>query len=118
MTTTNTTTYSINTTDTETAQRWQDAPGIVKMVPGPQDGGRCRWTVQTTDAPALESALDADDAVIEYSAATTATLRNYKTGAAIRPATLEELEASRAEIERGRHEGVIVVDGVSCYVEE
>ena len=40
------------------------------------------------------------------------TLHDYKTGEAIRPATPAEIEASR----NAGHEGVIEVDGRSCYV--
>lgn len=46
------------------------------------------------------------------------TLRNYKTGDAIREARQDELEASREAAERDSGRGVIDVDGVSCYVEE
>jgi len=45
------------------------------------------------------------------------TLRNYKTGEAIRPATEAEKIASEAAAERDGGAGVIVVDGVSCYVD-
>lgn len=61
-----TTTYTINCTDTDRPTPWHDAPGIVSATPGNQDSGRCRWTVVTADPDALEAALDADDAVIEY----------------------------------------------------
>ncbi len=46
------------------------------------------------------------------------TLHDYKTGEIIRPATDAELAASieAAKTDGGR--GVIVVDGVSCYVAE
>ena len=40
------------------------------------------------------------------------TLHDYKTGEAIRPAMPAEIEASR----NAGHEGVIEVDGLSCYV--
>lgn len=66
MTTTNTTTYLINCTDTEAPTAWHSAPGIVRATPGAQDGGRCRWEVATIDPIALEEALEADDAVIRY----------------------------------------------------
>lgn len=49
---------------------------------------------------------------------TTATLRNYKTGEAIRPATADELAASREAAKHDGGAGVITVDGVACYVEE
>lgn len=49
---------------------------------------------------------------------TNGTLRNYKTGTVIRPATTEEAEASRKAAERDGGTGVIEVDGVSCYVED
>ena len=45
------------------------------------------------------------------------TLRNYKTGEAIRPATEAEKIASESAAERDGGSGVIVVDGVSCYVD-
>lgn len=46
-----------------------------------------------------------------------ATLNNYKTGETIRAATIAEHEASRAAAETDGGAGVIVVDGVSCYVD-
>lgn len=48
---------------------------------------------------------------------TTHTLRNYRTGEAIRPATDAELAASIAAAETDGGAGVIKVDGVSCYVD-
>lgn len=45
---------------------------------------------------------------------TSVTLNDYKTGEVIRIATPEEIEASR----NVGPEGVITVDGRSCYVEE
>jgi hypothetical protein len=50
----------------------------------------------------------------------TATLNNAKTGEFIRLATAEEIAASReaAESDIGGGTGAIVVDGVTCYVEE
>lgn len=49
---------------------------------------------------------------------TTATLYNYATGEAIRPATAAEMAESIAAAERDGGHGIIVVDGVSCYVQE
>lgn len=49
---------------------------------------------------------------------TTATLHNYKTGEAIRPATAAELAASIEAAKTDGGAGVIVVDGVSCYAQE
>jgi hypothetical protein len=46
------------------------------------------------------------------------TLRDYETGSAIRPATMEEQEQSRAQARRDGGAGVIEVDGRRCYVEE
>ena len=48
---------------------------------------------------------------------TMATLNNYKTGETIRAATIAEYEASKAAAETDGGAGVIVVDGVSCYVD-
>lgn len=44
------------------------------------------------------------------------TLCDYKTGDVLRPATAEEKAESDAEVARGHHEGVIIVDGRLCYV--
>lgn len=68
MTTTNptTTTYSINCNDSDRTPAWMDLAKTAR--PGPQDSGRCAWTVTTIDATALEAALDADDDVIKYEA--------------------------------------------------
>lgn len=48
----------------------------------------------------------------------TATLHNYKTGEAIRPATAAELAASIEAAKSDGGAGVITVDGVACYVQE
>jgi hypothetical protein len=61
-----TTTYTVNTIDTDARQAWMDTPGIVRYAAGAQDSGRCRFDVETTDAAALESALNADADVIDY----------------------------------------------------
>lgn len=45
------------------------------------------------------------------------TLYDYKTGKRIRFATREEAEASLAAAERDGGHGLIVVDGVTCYVD-
>lgn len=47
---------------------------------------------------------------------TTATLRNYQTGEAIRPATATEEAASIKAAEGDTGAGVIDVDGVTCFV--
>lgn len=44
-------------------------------------------------------------------------LHDYTTGEYIRPATAAEKAASDAEVAAGHPEGVITVDGRSCYVE-
>jgi hypothetical protein len=44
------------------------------------------------------------------------TLTNYQTGETIRPATAEEREASLEAAKSDGGSGVIVVDGISCYV--
>lgn len=44
-------------------------------------------------------------------------LMDYATGDYIRPATQAEREASDAEVAMGHAEGVIEVEGRSCYVE-
>lgn len=43
-------------------------------------------------------------------------LTNYKTGDVIRPATRDELRLSKAAAKRDGGRGVIMVDGVSCFV--
>jgi len=45
-------------------------------------------------------------------------LYDYQTGEYIRPATREERELSDAEVAAGREQGVIDVDGRSCYVQD
>lgn len=62
------TTYTINTTDTETPTAstnvWQRL--CASLVMGAQDSGRCRFTA-TTDRPAeLEAALNVCDEVLDY----------------------------------------------------
>lgn len=59
-----TTTYSVQMTDSETAAAWMGAASSVR--PGTQDSGRVRMIVETTDAAALEAALEADDMVLSY----------------------------------------------------
>ena len=49
---------------------------------------------------------------------TSATLHDYKTGEAIRPATAAELAASIEAAKTDGGAGVITVDGKSCYVQE
>ena len=44
------------------------------------------------------------------------TLYNYKTGARVREATRKELAASKAAAQEDGGAGVIMVDGVPCYV--
>lgn len=46
------------------------------------------------------------------------TLRDYETGANVRPATAAEQEASRRAAESDGGAGVITVDGRACYVED
>jgi len=46
------------------------------------------------------------------------TLKNYATGQTIRPATQAEQRASAQAAESDGGAGVIVVDGVACYVED
>lgn len=65
MTTTN---YSVQMTDSETPAAWMSLPCVVSLTPGAQDSGRCRFAVVTSDAAALEAALESDDSVIEYAA--------------------------------------------------
>lgn len=45
-------------------------------------------------------------------------LMDYTTGEYIRPATASEKAASDAEVAAGHPEGIITVDGRSCYVEQ
>ena len=44
-------------------------------------------------------------------------LMDYTTGDYIRPATAEEKAASDAEVAAGHNEGLITVDGKTCYVD-
>ena len=62
-------TYSINTIDSETAPAWMAI--TAKVIPGAQDSGRCRFSVDVTEEKEADliAALDADDGVIEYSEA-------------------------------------------------
>jgi hypothetical protein len=48
---------------------------------------------------------------------TSATLYDYQTGEAIRPATVEELAASIEAAKNDSGDGVIKIDGVTCYVQ-
>jgi len=43
---------------------------------------------------------------------------NYRTGAMIRPATADELKASREAARHDGGSGIIVVDGVKCFTME
>lgn len=45
-------------------------------------------------------------------------LINYKTGEVIRRATKQEQRESQAALLLDKGRGVIMVDGVSCYVED
>lgn len=45
-------------------------------------------------------------------------LKDYTTGAYIRPATADEQAASRKAAEKDGGAGVIEIDGRSCYVED
>lgn len=54
----------------------------------------------------------------ETSKSTYGSLHDYQSGEFIRPATKEEREQSDREVAAGRHEGVIDVDGRSCYVQD
>ena len=58
------TTYTINAADTETTPTWMAL--CATATPGPQDSGRCRWTVTTEHEDALEAALEADADVLSY----------------------------------------------------
>lgn len=62
------TTYSVQMTESETPAAWMSLPCVVSARPGAQDSGRVQYTVETTDAPALEAALEADADVLEYAA--------------------------------------------------
>lgn len=61
-----TTTYSVQMTDSETAAAWMGAAYVTSVRPGTQDSGRVRMIVETTDAAALEAALEADADVLSY----------------------------------------------------
>jgi hypothetical protein len=61
-------TYSVNVTDSETPAAWMRLPIVTSLTLGAQDSGRCAFRVTTTDAEALEAALDADADVLEYEA--------------------------------------------------
>lgn len=57
-------TYSINAIDSDSPSPWMDL--CLRVTPGVQDSGRCRYEVAATDAVALETALEDDDNVLEY----------------------------------------------------
>ena len=61
-----TTTYALNMIDSNEPAAWMGAEHVVSCVPGAQDSGKCVFVVETTDAAALEAALEADDDVIGY----------------------------------------------------
>ncbi len=142
------TTYSVMMIDSETPAEWMGASYVVSSRPGHQDAveidgrmvGRCAWTVETTDAAALELALDADSDVLEYTdmgpaachkhsdccehpdlglacAESNGYLCDYHTSDRIRPATSIEAAASRDAASRDGGAGVIAINGRSCYVE-
>lgn len=71
------TTYSINLTDSETTPAWMAL--CTTATPGAQDSGRVRYTVTTEQPEALESALDADESVIEYDAIFKDDVRSWET---------------------------------------
>ena len=60
----------------------------------------------------LEYGISIEDATADEYTDEDGTLHDYQSGEAIRPATPAEIEASR----NAGHEGVIEVDGRSCYV--
>ena len=60
-----TTTYSINTIDSDSPAAWMRLPGI-KVTQGAQDSGKCRFSVETSDPTALVAALEADGDVVDY----------------------------------------------------
>ena len=66
----------------------------------------------------VETALLAECASVDAPAATLPAPRlvNYQTGEDIRTATSEEMEAGKAAAETDGGAGVILVDGVPCYV--
>ena len=57
-------------------------------------------------------------AQVEAGVQTAGILRDYRTNAAIRPATADELRDSIETAKRDGGSGVIDVDGQSCYVED
>lgn len=69
MTQQTTTTYSVNAIDADNWPAAFRAPGVLSVTPGAQDSGRCRFavTVAADAQTGFEAALNADDAVIEYS---------------------------------------------------
>jgi hypothetical protein len=58
--------YTVNMNDSEEPYFWMGLSCVVSFQVGAQDSGRCRFTVETKDAAALELALDDDDDCIEY----------------------------------------------------
>lgn len=60
--------YSVNVVDSDKPSAWMRAAHIVTLTAGLQDSGRCAFRVVTSNPAALESALDADDAVLTYEA--------------------------------------------------
>ena len=63
-------------------------------------------------AAALGSTVEALAADLLVERVTPGTLHDYRTGEEIRPATVAETVESRDAV----YEGVILVDGVACYV--
>lgn len=59
-------TYTINAIDSDSPPEWLDL--CKSATPGPQDSGRCRWTVTIAarHADRLERRLDQDDSVVSY----------------------------------------------------
>jgi hypothetical protein len=55
--------------------------------------------------------------VLDYGRMPSRDLYDYVTGECIRSATAEEARKSDAEVAAGHYEGLIVVDGRTCYVE-
>ena len=75
----------------------------------------CRQAEDGDDAARAEVIAVLLDAAASDDAAT---LHDYATGEALRPATAEELAASVAAAETDGGSGVIEVDGRRCYVQE
>lgn len=89
-----------------------------------QCGGMWQATIRNSQGRVVDAAdfLNSEPAVRWLRARTGygdhGGLHEYATGAWLRPATQEEREASDKEVAAGHPEGLIEVDGRTCYVQD